>query len=275
MVSPELTSATYLYHYTSAKTLVEEILPSSTIKLGPFAETNDPRESKDWIFGFGTNTGWEGMSEEIERSIGQEITTLKETTKVLCLSKDDDRKTGYNTNHLHYWGFCRPRMWAQYGDKHSGVCLVFGRKELEDAIVATLVDKGLLFSGDVVYQDGSYSKAMRNRAFILDADLAREKGVKAAVQTHLQRHWKDLFLEKAEDWRDEHEYRWIFNDGKPGAAYNTIWGALKAIVLGSDFQQAQWGDPYHFKRYYDLKAAKLSWRNGIPQMYPPFGGPWT
>ncbi len=102
MVSPELTSATYLYHYTSAKTLVEKILPSSTIKLGPFAETNDPRESKDWRFGFGTNISWEGMSEEIERSTRQEITTLKETTKVLCLSKDDDRKTGYNTDHLHY-----------------------------------------------------------------------------------------------------------------------------------------------------------------------------
>jgi len=275
MVTSELTSATYLYHYTSAKTLVEKILPSSNIRLGPFAETNDPRESKDWIFGFGTNTGWEGMSEELEKSLGKEATTtLKETTKILCLSKDDDRKAGYNTDQLHYWGFCQPRMWAQYGDKHSGVCLVFGRKELEDAIVTTLGGKGLLFSGDVVYRDWSYSQALRNRAFILNADLAREKGVKAAVQTHLQRHWKDIFLEKSEDWRDEHEYRWIFNDGEPGAAYVPISNSLKAIVLGSDFQQEQWGDPYHFKRDYNLKAAKLSWRNGIPQMLPPFGGPW-
>lgn len=275
MVSPEFTSSTYLYHYTSAQTLVEKILPSSTIKLNPFAETNDPRESKDWRFGFLKNTCLEGISEEIERSIKQEITTLKETTKVLCLNKDDVRKTGYNTEQLHYWGFCRPRMWAQYGDKHSGVCLVFGRKELKITIEATLGGKGLLFSGDVIYQDWSYSQAMRKRAFILDPDIVMEKGVKAAVQIHFQRHWKDLFFEKAEDWRDEHEYRWIFNDGKHGATDITICGSLKAVVHGSDFQQDKWGDPYHFKRDYGLKTAKLSWRNGIPHMYPPFGGPWS
>lgn len=275
MVSPKFDSPSYLYHYTSAKTLMEKILPSGTIKLGSFNETNDPRESKDWCFGFGTNIGWEGMTEDIERSIKQEITTIQKTTKVLCLSKDDTRKTGYNTDNLHYWGFCRPRMWAQYGNKHSGVCLVFGQKELEDTIMATHSGRGLLFSGDVVYRDWSYSQAQRNRAFVLNADLAREKGVKVALQTHLQLHWKDLFLEKAEDWHDEHEYRWIFNDSKPDATYISIRDSLKAIVLGSDFQQDQWGDPYHFESYYGFKAAKLSWRNGIPHMYPPFGGPWS
>jgi hypothetical protein len=254
---------------------MEKILPNGTIRCSPFTETKDPRETKDWVFGLGTEIGFQGMSEKLEEGLQREATTtLQATTKVLCLAKDDDRRAGYSTEQLHYWGFCRPRMWEQRGDEHRGVCLVFEHAELEHAIVHALGGKGLLLSGDVVYRNWSFSQGLRNRAFILNADLAREKGIETAVQAHLRNHWQDLFFEKAEDWRDEHEYRWIFNDGKPDAAFVPISNAIKAIVLGSNFDQDQWGDPYHFNVNYGIRAAKLSWRNGIPMMFPPFGGPW-
>jgi hypothetical protein len=271
-----MTRPTYLYHYTKAETLLKHILPSGTIRLGPFADTNDPRESKEWTFALGSAVRWNGREETTEETLATKMAAiLRTTTKVLCLCTDDDRRTGYNTEELHYWGFCRPRMWAQYGDKHKGVCLVLGYRELNDAMEAELGKKGLLRQGQVAYRNWSWSGNLRNSAFVISADLARQEGPMIAVRAHLQHHWRDLFFEKAEDWRDEHEYRWIFTDEKPNPVFVPIRNAIKAVILGSDFQQDQWGDPYHFKKNYGLESKRLSWHNGVPIMLPPFAGPWT
>ncbi|WP_458179926.1 DUF2971 domain-containing protein [Bradyrhizobium sp. 14AA] len=37
-------------------------------------------------------------------------------------------------NHIWSRGFCRPRMWQQYGDNYRGVCMVYDRQALDDAI---------------------------------------------------------------------------------------------------------------------------------------------
>ncbi len=42
----------YLYHYTRAETLVDHILPSESLRFSRFQNVNDPRESKDWVFGY-------------------------------------------------------------------------------------------------------------------------------------------------------------------------------------------------------------------------------
>ena len=42
----------YLYHYTRAETLVNHILPSESLRFSRFQNVNDPRESKDWVFGY-------------------------------------------------------------------------------------------------------------------------------------------------------------------------------------------------------------------------------
>ena len=40
-----------LYHYTRAATAIECILPDLQLKLSPFSEMRDPRESSDWMMG--------------------------------------------------------------------------------------------------------------------------------------------------------------------------------------------------------------------------------
>lgn len=37
---------------------------------------------------------------------------------------------------LHERGFARARMWAQYADNHTGVCMVLRRNAFEDAVMA-------------------------------------------------------------------------------------------------------------------------------------------
>jgi hypothetical protein len=104
-VSENVTRPTYLYHYTRAETLVRHILPGGSIRLSPFAETNDPRESKEWTFGLGSAVPWNGRQETSEEALATKVAAiLRTTTKVLCLCADDERRTGYNTEELHYWG---------------------------------------------------------------------------------------------------------------------------------------------------------------------------
>ena len=125
----------FLFHYTTAETLIEGILPEGRFELGSFASLNDPRESKDWNFGLGTRLGWDGVTDEFIDNVQREATGfLKNNTKVGCFSKNDSRVSGYDTDELYLWGCCRPRMWDQYGDEHRGVCLVFNRKRLEECI---------------------------------------------------------------------------------------------------------------------------------------------
>ena len=47
----------YVYHYTSLATARDYILKNRTLRLGTFARTNDPRESKDWTFNLSSRTG--------------------------------------------------------------------------------------------------------------------------------------------------------------------------------------------------------------------------
>ena len=93
--------------------------------------------------------------------------------------------------------------------------------------------------------------------------------------SHLDFHWKDLFFEKAEDWRDEQEYRWVFFDEANRNLSFEIWDSLMGIILGSEFDQDQWEWPlFDYKKSHGLEYEKLNWRNGVPEMYASFIGKW-
>ena len=42
-----------VYHYTTAETARDHILRNKTLKLGTYAKTNDPKETKTWQFNLG------------------------------------------------------------------------------------------------------------------------------------------------------------------------------------------------------------------------------
>lgn len=54
----------------------------------------------------------------------------------------------------YYYGYYRPRMWAQYAEQHQGVCLVFDKEKLLKCFEKSLSAKGDLYYGEVDYFDG-------------------------------------------------------------------------------------------------------------------------
>ncbi|WP_318468306.1 DUF2971 domain-containing protein [Photobacterium leiognathi] len=124
-------SKKYVYHYTSVDTAVDYILKDETLLVSCYNKTNDPKETKDWFFIPGSNHGrcLDKYTPEYLSKIMNPV--IKEATHVICFTKDEVL-TG-NFNDMARRGFCKPRMWAQYGDKHKGVCLIFDFKELSEA----------------------------------------------------------------------------------------------------------------------------------------------
>src|SRR5512139_2073937 len=145
-------------HYTKKNIALEKILFEKKIKFGLLGLTNDSKESKwkpitpispaNYML---TPYGIDQVYKEAER-------ISKEEWKVLCMSRHfpirkhrDSMKSAVISKFRH--GYNRPRMWAQYAENNSGVCLVFDGKKLHANIKSSLTDKSKLFYGTVNYKN--------------------------------------------------------------------------------------------------------------------------
>jgi hypothetical protein len=135
----------YVFHYTTAENAFKHILPSATLRLGPLATVNDPRESR--LLGFtylpknlmrqtlGSHDAmWHHLDNWKDRNVTDQASALlTKRIKIACFSRDSRRVTADDPG--YYRGYSRPAMWAYYGANHTGVCLVFDRRLLVDEII--------------------------------------------------------------------------------------------------------------------------------------------
>ncbi|QZA77868.1 DUF2971 domain-containing protein [Deefgea tanakiae] len=151
MFTGQKESDQYIYHYTKAETAIEFILENKNLRLSPFAKTNDPKETKDWFFIPGTNQG-RNLDKYTPEYLSKVLNpTLKQKTNLLCFSTDKNL-TGNHLTDMPNRGFCKPRMWAQYGGNHTGVCLIFDTLQFSDIFYEQFSNKDCS-SGMVNYQD--------------------------------------------------------------------------------------------------------------------------
>ena len=85
------------------------------------------------------------------------------------------------------------------------------------------------YEGCVSYKDFS-REAIDART--LNGNMLKEMTIGEYVASHLDDHYKTLFLEKAQDYLDENEYRFIFANSVPGLTYVPIGDCLKVGVIG-------------------------------------------
>ena len=132
--------------------------------------------------------------------------------------------------------FGRPRMWAQYGDRHRGVCLIFHLAILGQEIKNYLDDDAVLFSGSISYLDDL--KEDSANALDFDYDPVAQIGLDAALLGHIKNHKDALFLRKDSDWIGESEWRYVIYCLRKGYEYVPFEKSLKAIVMGVDCSEA-------------------------------------
>lgn len=260
----------YVYHYTKARTAAK-ILNSGRLRMSPFAKMNDPRENKDWVFNVHTQRpqGFAGIPFAVTDDIMRKRATAiaKDRCKLASFAEDNEAAVpgGIGNNTIYARGFCRARMWSQYGDEYAGVCLLFDRHKLHQAIERSLHADSILFHGAVAYRNKPQAQPWVNNPFTIDFDSAQSQGLEATVGHHVQRYWRELFFEKCEDWSNEREFRWLIWGGIGGPHYVPFADSLKAIVVGHRFDRARFGHTLtEYCKEHDINAIELQWQNGVP-----------
>lgn len=261
----------YLYHYTRPSTLLEWILPTKQLRMASITSTNDPRESKDWRFGFHTNSTFGATQGPQFAALEREATLIaKSCCKVICFTRDAPEATGFALNRVFDRGYCKPRMWAQYAENHRGACLVFDAPRLRSALMDSVIDHQDLFEGDVKYHNQSVARPLAGNPFILDFDGIQSRGMNSIVQHHIRHYWKPLFFEKLLDWRDEYEYRWILWDTEHVEHLFAYRASLVGVLLGPDFPKDGIPAIRRFRDEYGFETRAVNWNNGFPEILPMF-----
>lgn len=130
-----------IYHYCSLSTAIQYILHEKRILLSPRKKSIDPIENIQidrHINGSGYSNDRKIATEEEGKKVVNFVTNIFKNAKQACFcmndSEFDNRIKQNNENVLlfsEYYGFLKPRMWDQYGDKYQGVCIVFSKSKLE------------------------------------------------------------------------------------------------------------------------------------------------
>jgi len=253
-------SAEYIYHYTKSETAIDFILKNKNLKFSPFSKTNDPKETKEWFFIPGTNEGRE-LSKYTPEYLSERLNpTFKESTSLLCFSKDKEL-TGNHLEDTPKRGFCKPRMWAQYGGNHTGICLIFNFERFTKLFAEKFSNKTYTFD-HVNYQDRLLADIQQEQAYMVNVDHLEKRG-KDYCYDHLLKFNKRLYFEKATDWENENEFRFVIFECDE-ELYFEYQNSLSGILFGQDCEEADIKKIVELTKTSGLQYQKLKWRNCTP-----------
>jgi hypothetical protein len=261
----------YLYHYTRLDTAEDFILPNKNLKFSRYQETNDPQERKEWFFSAGTNEG-RCLNKYTPEYLSSVLNpSLKVNTHVLCFSTDANL-TGNHIADLPNRGFCMSRMWAQYGDRHKGVCLVYDQRSLADVIHKQLSDKTYR-AQRVRYLDRTLGEVTIDPAYTVNIDSLEDWGNEFYAFSHGQQFVERLYFEKATDWKGEREYRWVVFDTSEDLYVSTE-RSLVGIMFGAEVAEMDVKRIVNLTKSSPLFYQQLKWRNCTP-WYDYGGTQWV
>jgi hypothetical protein len=255
----------YVYHYTRVNTFLDKILPTSSLRLSPYTCTNDPKESKAWRFNASVLNSQKHSfddwpSDELNARMNKE---LKERTNVVCFSSDGPL-TGDHTRDIHSRGWCKPRMWAQYGQNHEGICLVFDRTKLETALKATFEGKRPMAIGRVEYCDRMILERLDDPTYVVLIDELARLGWDRYIEFHLKHSHRRLFFEKNADWSTESEYRCVVWGGDGEPAFVNYGDSLRGIMFGASASDETIETVYAATHHLGVFAQQLVWQGCTP-----------
>lgn len=252
----------YLYHYTSFEVAVENILDTGKVRFSPFIKTNDPLENKSWLLDWSANLGVQNPNFEMitqRRELINEF--LSENCKTLCFTKEF-----YDSNNQLVEGFEHPRMWAQYGNNHKGVSLVFDKDLMDKAIKTQLGENKKLFSGEVFYTEDFHNFTTLLGKFNINFSGMSEEDLISYVYNSIP-EVKDIFMMKRRDWESESEFRYVIADKDKGFLTFDFKDSLKYIVLGSEINLKIYYPVLKlFMDKYKIRIGRMSWQNGLPYL---------
>lgn len=264
MIEHVSSSDAFLYHYTKATTALDYIFKNRQLRIGSYANTNDPKESKAWEFDLGTNENRDLGKYKISDVSIWLSAELKQRTNLVCFSRDTAPLIGDHLKDIFNRGFSKPRMWAQYADRHTGVCIVFDWSKLARLIQSQFGSAHLVLGGPVSYIDRGVVGNLDSREYMINVDALETLGRAAYVQAHLRAHHKSLFFEKMTDWRDEVEWRWVVFSNHQGDIYLDLGDSVAGLMFGENTDEKIIQDLMDLTESWGLRYMGLKWKNSSP-----------
>lgn len=259
-----------VFHYTTLKVVIENILYEKQLRLNLVGLTNDPRENKSWNFPI-IFTSYEGLPKKGElpkfpvdlMTMSAEASRVfQKEWKILCATCHHSELDLNDLQHNHqpFWpGYCKPKMWATYSGNHSGVCLRLATQEITSKLHKHYPPPATVISGLVKYDDFNSIAA-----FPIDVDKINNENIVHIARDYLFKYNQSFFFSKVSDWQAENEYRWLIHDLSESAIYIPIEGIIKEVICGPDFIPAYLPSLIELCKPLAIPISKLGWHNGIP-----------
>lgn len=228
-IPSELLDQDLIFHFTKARTAIENILFDGKLRFSSMSEMNDPYEYKI------ASPLVVICDKRIGEDIFNEATTLLMRTilkdsKVACFVKPSNEECDN-----FELPFIKPRSWAQYGEEQYGICLALSKSALLENITEE-ISEITTYKGSVTYDLDTYSSSKKASLNNYNQNMSVEEN----IYSHLATHYKDIFLKKYNDFADENEYRIILVDRSKNRRqylFCPLKGPLKAIILGDRFHK--------------------------------------
>lgn len=248
----------WLAHYTTAAIAFEHIIPTGQLRMSPYRLMRDPAENKDLFPGASiANEPAHPVQEWLEAV--RMLKEMRDQMRLLSLTSDAMEYEGL----AKVFGCCwsRPRLWEHYADAHRGVCLVFNRALLEEALQDSLGKDRVSF-GEVEYTPSGIAESAAT--FITDQRLMDAATRKQAVADYLMSHRQDFLFLKTDDWATEHGFRAVLVESDDEYAFADYSRSLAFVVLGEKFPEWQVTGARELCDKAGLVLSRVKWSNGYP-----------
>lgn len=264
-----------LMHFTKATTVMDCILKNKTLRFNNLRNVNDPRESKNWpfkIFCF-----YEQNSTKFNKELLEELHNyVMNHILISCFATLDNYDDWNEVNH-------DMRMWSQYAENHTGVCIIFNKNKLENAINQHLNDDMNLLQKEIDYipHINLKKQILKNTdpfghpflnpectdPYMINLERLLKLGIPSYMELHINYFYKELFFTKKECWRDEREYRYlIYTKENKEFVDIPIENCIDAIILGNDFPLDYYNQLFDFSDQLDFKIYRIysrGWENHL------------
>jgi len=155
-----------------------------------------------------------------------------------------------------------PRMWAQYGDNHRGVCLIFNKKKLIKQIQEQTQHLYYYKCKKVTYKDFIKKDMFFYQNF---NEFEKSNKIKENICNEINSLSDLIYFTKDIDWRDEREYRILLWNKPENDNFNNVFvkisnESLIGVVLGIRNKSShliQLSEENAIKNILKLKFAKV------------------
>jgi hypothetical protein len=256
-----------IYHYTKTVTAIDYILYNQQLKFNQRKKSNDPIENRNAQRNI-EYTG-ERKNECLSECycLDEYASSLEDQFYQICFCKnnmEENLPSNYNfdfSGNEELFGFIKPRMWDQYADKFTGVCIAFSKNK----ILSLNGNRSDLIKDDIDYL--TFNELKTKKLGDIDADHLLNVGAEN-YKEEIDAIIGNSFFYKHKDYVGENEYR-------IGIKYNKDIGkiigetipdkldiseCIEAIIISSFANDKQKHDLLDYANELHFKIIEIDWQ---------------